>query len=103
MFNVLLQMLDDGRVTDSQGRVVSFRNSIVILTSNIGSSFILEEESPGAARERVMQAVRFPFSCLPCWACLCVRSAGVAIIWLTVCVMPLYVNPRFARTSARSS
>jgi ATP-dependent Clp protease ATP-binding subunit ClpB len=59
VFNVLLQMLDDGRVTDSQGRVVSFRNSIVILTSNIGSSFILEEETPGAARERVMAAVRF--------------------------------------------
>jgi ATP-dependent Clp protease ATP-binding subunit ClpB len=58
VFNVLLQMLDDGRVTDSQGRVVSFRNSIVILTSNIGSSFILEEETPGAARERVMAAVR---------------------------------------------
>ena len=37
VFNVLLQMLDDGRVTDSQGRVVSFRNSIVILTSNIGA------------------------------------------------------------------
>ena len=70
-------MLDDGRVTDSQGRVVSFRNSIVILTSNIGaragardiasvhscdacagSTFILEEETPGAARERVMGAVR---------------------------------------------
>jgi len=58
VFNVLLQMLDDGRVTDSQGRVVSFRNSIVILTSNIGSSFILEEESPGDAKERVMGAVR---------------------------------------------
>jgi ATP-dependent Clp protease ATP-binding subunit ClpB len=51
-------MLDDGRVTDSQGRVVSFRNSIVILTSNIGSTFILEEETPGAARERVMASVR---------------------------------------------
>ncbi|PNW86539.1 hypothetical protein CHLRE_02g090850v5 [Chlamydomonas reinhardtii] len=42
VFNVLLQILDDGRVTDSQGRVVSFKNSIIILTSNLGSNSILE-------------------------------------------------------------
>lgn len=42
VFNVLLQVLDDGRVTDSQGRTVDFKNTIIILTSNIGSSYILE-------------------------------------------------------------
>jgi len=43
VFNVLLQILDDGRLTDSQGRVVSFRNSVIIMTSNIGSHLILEQ------------------------------------------------------------
>ena len=42
MFNVLLQVLDDGRITDSQGRTVDFKNTIIILTSNLGSQFILE-------------------------------------------------------------
>jgi ATP-dependent Clp protease ATP-binding subunit ClpB len=42
VFNILLQILDDGRLTDSQGRTVDFRNSVIIMTSNIGSSFILE-------------------------------------------------------------
>lgn len=42
VFNVLLQVLDDGRVTDSQGRVVSFKNAIIILTSNLGSQDILQ-------------------------------------------------------------
>jgi len=42
VFNVLLQILDDGRLTDSQGRVVDFRNTVIIMTSNIGSQFILE-------------------------------------------------------------
>jgi len=42
VFNILLQILDDGRLTDSQGRTVDFRNSVVIMTSNIGSSYILE-------------------------------------------------------------
>ncbi len=42
VFNVLLQVLDDGRITDSQGRTVDFKNTIIILTSNLGSSFILE-------------------------------------------------------------
>jgi ATP-dependent Clp protease ATP-binding subunit ClpB len=42
VFNVLLQILDDGRLTDSQGRTVDFRNTVIIMTSNIGSSFILE-------------------------------------------------------------
>ena len=42
VFNILLQILDDGRLTDSQGRTVDFRNSVIIMTSNIGSAFILE-------------------------------------------------------------
>ena len=42
VFNILLQILDDGRVTDSQGRTVDFKNTIVILTSNLGSSYLLE-------------------------------------------------------------
>ena len=42
VFNILLQILDDGRLTDSQGRTVDFRNSVIIMTSNVGSSFILE-------------------------------------------------------------
>jgi len=42
VFNALLQILDDGRLTDSQGRVVSFRNTVIIMTSNVGSQFILE-------------------------------------------------------------
>ena len=43
VFNILLQILDDGRLTDSQGRTVDFRNSVIIMTSNIGSAFILEQ------------------------------------------------------------
>ena len=43
VFNILLQILDDGRLTDSQGRTVDFRNSVIIMTSNIGSMFILEQ------------------------------------------------------------
>jgi ATP-dependent Clp protease ATP-binding subunit ClpB len=42
VFNILLQILDDGRLTDSQGRTVDFRNSVIIMTSNIGSPYILE-------------------------------------------------------------
>jgi ATP-dependent Clp protease ATP-binding subunit ClpB len=42
VFNILLQILDDGRLTDSQGRTVDFRNTVIIMTSNVGSSFILE-------------------------------------------------------------
>ena len=45
VFNVLLQILDDGRLTDSQGRVVDFKNTIIIMTSNLGSSYLLNNES----------------------------------------------------------
>ena len=46
VFNILLQILDDGRITDSQGRTVDFKNTIIILTSNLGSSYILEGITP---------------------------------------------------------
>ena len=42
VFNILLQILDDGRVTDSQGRTVDFKNTIIIMTSNLGSQFLLD-------------------------------------------------------------
>ncbi|GAB2216707.1 hypothetical protein Droror1_Dr00024484 [Drosera rotundifolia] len=69
VFNVLLQILDDGRVTDSQGRTVSFTNAVIIMTSNVGSQYILntdDESLPkGAAyetiKERVMDAARALF------------------------------------------
>jgi len=53
VFNVLLQMLDDGRLTDGQGRVVDFRNAIIIMTSNIGSEFILTMKSMDEVRARI--------------------------------------------------
>jgi ATP-dependent Clp protease ATP-binding subunit ClpB len=60
IFNVLLQVLDDGRLTDSQGRVVNFKNTIIIMTSNIGSQSI-QEMGIEAARSRVMDALRQHF------------------------------------------
>jgi ATP-dependent Clp protease ATP-binding subunit ClpB len=66
VFNVLLQILDDGRVTDSQGRTVSFKNAIIIMTSNIGSSAILEGmglEDQSAVKEVVMNMVWHSFAC----------------------------------------
>ena len=66
VFNVLLQVLDDGRITDSQGRTVDFKNTILIMTSNIGSSYLLEgiqedgEISP-ACEEQVMHDLRASF------------------------------------------
>jgi ATP-dependent Clp protease ATP-binding subunit ClpB len=56
VFNVLLQILDDGRLTDSQGRTVDFRNAVVIMTSNIGSGYILEQAGTDDW-ERVEEAV----------------------------------------------
>ena len=50
MFNILLQVLDDGRLTDGQGRVVSFKNAIIIMTSNVGSQFIREFAEHGDER-----------------------------------------------------
>jgi ATP-dependent Clp protease ATP-binding subunit ClpB len=62
VLNVLLQLLDDGRLTDAQGRTVDFRNTIVIMTSNLGSQWIHERGlSEDEIRERVMEAVRTHF------------------------------------------
>jgi ATP-dependent Clp protease ATP-binding subunit ClpB len=62
VFDVLLQVLDDGRLTDGQGRTVDFRNAILILTSNLGSSFVSDPMlSPETRRESVMAAVRDAF------------------------------------------
>jgi ATP-dependent Clp protease ATP-binding subunit ClpB len=62
VLNVLLQLLDDGRLTDAQGRTVDFRNTIVIMTSNLGSQWIHERGlSEDEIRERVMEAVRAHF------------------------------------------
>ena len=62
VFNILLQILEDGIVTDSQGRTVSFKNTIIIMTSNIGSSMILENSSgEEKLREKMMQELRRHF------------------------------------------
>jgi ATP-dependent Clp protease ATP-binding subunit ClpB len=64
VFNVLLQVLDDGRLTDGQGRTVDFRNTLIILTSNLGSEYLAaqkEGEITGTARDQVMNAVRQAF------------------------------------------
>jgi len=65
VFNVMLQILDDGRVTDSQGRTVDFKNSVIIMTSNIGSQYILDVAGDDSRypemRERVMGAMRNSF------------------------------------------
>lgn len=69
-FNILLQILDDGRVTDSQGRTVSFTNTVIIMTSNIGSQYILSrlDDEPGSKEElyermknRVMEVAQTTF------------------------------------------
>jgi ATP-dependent Clp protease ATP-binding subunit ClpB len=65
VFNVLLQVLDDGRITDSQGRTVNFKNTIIIMTSNLGSRFLLEgvtgDVIPESVRESVMAELRKAF------------------------------------------
>lgn len=61
VFNVLLQTLDDGRLTDGQGRVVDFRNAIIIMTSNIGSELILEAESMEAVRKEIDTLLKLHF------------------------------------------
>ena len=61
VFNVLLQVLDDGRLTDGQGRTVDFRNTVIILTSNLGTELLGLEGDQTQARAQVMQAVRSHF------------------------------------------
>ena len=64
VFNVLLQVLDDGRLTDGQGRTVDFRNTLIIMTSNLGSEYLVNQpagEDSDAVREQVMNVVRAHF------------------------------------------
>ncbi len=64
VFNVLLQVLDDGRLTDGQGRTVDFRNTLIIMTSNMGAEFLVnqkEGEESEAVRDQVMDVVRASF------------------------------------------
>ncbi|MCT1867402.1 ATP-dependent chaperone ClpB [Dermabacter sp. p3-SID358] len=62
VFDILLQVLDDGRLTDGQGRTVDFRNTILILTSNLGAHFLQDDNlDDGAKRDAVMNAVRAAF------------------------------------------
>jgi ATP-dependent Clp protease ATP-binding subunit ClpB len=61
VFNVLLQVLDDGRITDGQGRTVDFKNTVIIMTSNIGSQYILDVTDRKERNRRVMDALRAHF------------------------------------------
>jgi ATP-dependent Clp protease ATP-binding subunit ClpB len=61
VFNVFLQVLDDGRLTDGQGRTVDFRNTVIIMTSNIGSQYILDTSDENIMEDRVMAALRDHF------------------------------------------
>jgi ATP-dependent Clp protease ATP-binding subunit ClpB len=65
VFNIMLQILDDGRVTDSQGRTIDFKNTIIIMTSNVGSQYILDvagdDNRYEEMRSRVMEAMRSSF------------------------------------------
>jgi ATP-dependent Clp protease ATP-binding subunit ClpB len=64
VFNVLLQVLDDGRLTDGQGRTVDFRNTLIVMTSNLGSEFLVnqpEGQDTDAVKDHVMAVVRSAF------------------------------------------
>jgi ATP-dependent Clp protease ATP-binding subunit ClpB len=61
VFNVLLQVLDDGRITDGQGRTVDFKNAVIIMTSNIGSQYITGSENAEQREARVLEALRQHF------------------------------------------
>jgi len=61
VFNILLQILDDGRITDSQGRTVDFKNTIIIMTSNLGSEYILEDNDEEKVMEELKQTFRPEF------------------------------------------
>jgi len=61
VFNILLQVLDDGRITDGQGRTVDFRNTVLIMTSNIGSQFIIDESNAEQREAKVSEALKAHF------------------------------------------
>ena len=72
VFNILLQVLDDGRITDSQGRTVDFKNTIIILTSNLGSQYILEGIQDGRITDEAARRSR------PCSRRSSARSSSTA-------------------------
>jgi ATP-dependent Clp protease ATP-binding subunit ClpB len=61
VFNIFLQVLDDGRLTDGHGRTVDFRNTVIIMTSNIGSQYIMDVDDEEVMRQRVIEALRQHF------------------------------------------
>ena len=61
VFNLFLQVLDDGRLTDGQGRTVDFSNTVIIMTSNVGSQYIMETDDTALIQEEVMSALRAQF------------------------------------------
>jgi len=61
VFNILLQILDDGRLTDSHGRTVDFKNTVIIMTSNIGGEYITGASDYNVIKDKVMEALRFHF------------------------------------------
>jgi ATP-dependent Clp protease ATP-binding subunit ClpB len=61
VFNILLQLLDDGRLTDSQGRTVNFRNTVVIMTSNLGSQYFAQEKDQEQLEQQVTEVLRSHF------------------------------------------
>ena len=61
VFNVMLQLLDDGRLTDGQGRIVDFKNTIIIMTSNLGSEFILQKDDMKEAEAAVGELLKTKF------------------------------------------
>jgi len=61
VFNILLQIMDDGRLTDSHGRTVDFKNTVIIMTSNIGGEYITSESDYDIMRDKVMEALRYHF------------------------------------------
>lgn len=58
VFNILLQVLDDGRLTDGQGRTVDFTNTVIVMTSNIGSQLIRQLTDSGASEEELQAAMK---------------------------------------------
>jgi ATP-dependent Clp protease ATP-binding subunit ClpB len=61
VFNIFLQLLDDGRLTDGQGRMVNFKNTIIILTSNVGSNLLLEEDDPEKVKDQIQELLKRTF------------------------------------------
>jgi ATP-dependent Clp protease ATP-binding subunit ClpB len=61
VFNLFLQVFDEGRLTDGHGRAVDFRNTVIIMTSNVGSQYIMDVDDPEVMRERVLAALRERF------------------------------------------